>query len=148
MRLWTIHPRYLDRKGLLAVWREGLLAQKVLQGQTKGYQNHPQLRRFKACPNPLGVIATYLRSIYEEAVRRGYQFDQEKINREEFDGQIACTRGQLQYEWDHLRGKLRQRDPAWYSAIEKVDEPEPHPLFQLIEGDIEDWEVGARHTPR
>jgi hypothetical protein len=130
------------------VWREGLLAQKVLQGQTKGYQNHPQLRRIKASPNPLGVIATYLRSIYEEAVRRGYQFDQEKINREEFDGQIACTRGQLQYEWDHLRWKLRQRDPAWYSSIEKVDEPEPHPLFQLIEGDIEDWEVGTRSTPR
>ena len=148
MRLWTIHPRYLDRKGLLAVWREGLLAQKVLQGQTKGYQNHPQLRRFKASPNPLGVIAAYLRAVNEEAVRRGYQFDQEKINAEEFVGQIVCTQGQLQFEWDHLRRKLRQRDPAWYSAIEKVDEPEPHPLFQLIEGDIEDWEVGARHTPR
>ena len=130
------------------MWREGLLAQKVLQGQTKGYQNHPQLSRFQASPNPLGVIATYLRSIYEEAVRRGYQFDQEKINREEFDGQIACSRGQLQYEWEHLRGKLRQRDPAWYSSIEKVNEPEPHPLFQLIEGGIEPWEVGARNTPR
>ena len=148
MRLWTIHPRYLDRKGILAVWREGLLAQKVLQGQTKGYRNHPQLSRFKAAPNPLGGIATYLRTVSEEAVRRGYQFKQEKINGDEFDGQIACTRGQLQYEWEHLRGKLRQRDPAWYSAIEKVDEPEPHPLFQIIEGDIEDWEVGARDSPR
>ena len=142
MRLWTIHPRYLDRKGLLAVWREGLLAQKVLHNQTKGYRNHPQLRRFKASPNPLGVIATYLRAVYEEATRRGYQFNQEKINEEQFDGQIACTRGQLHYEWEHLRGKLRQRDPAWYRAIEKVDEPESHPLFQIIEGDMEDWEVG------
>ena len=142
MRLWTVHPRYLDRKGLLAVWREGLLAQKVLHNQTKGYRNHPQLRRFKASPSPLGAIATYLRAVYEDAVRRGYQFKREKINGEKFDGQIACTRGQLRYEWEHLRGKLRQRDPAWYRAIEKVDEPEPHPLFQIIEGDIEDWEVG------
>ena len=148
MRLWTIHPRYLDRKGLLAVWREGLLAQKVLQGQTKGYRNHPQLSRFKASPNPLGGIATYLRTVCEEAVRRGYQFTQEKINGAEFEGQIACTRGQLHYEWEHLRGKLRQRDPARYSAIEKVNEPEPHPLFQIIEGDIEDWEVGGRGSPR
>jgi len=31
MRLWTIHPKYLDRQGLLALWREALLAQKVLR---------------------------------------------------------------------------------------------------------------------
>ncbi len=47
MRLWSLHPKYLDRQGLLAVWREGLLAQKVLQGKTKGYKNHPQLKRFQ-----------------------------------------------------------------------------------------------------
>ncbi|WP_368086417.1 pyrimidine dimer DNA glycosylase/endonuclease V [Nitrosomonas sp. Nm34] len=26
MRLWSIHPKYLDAKGLLALWREGLQA--------------------------------------------------------------------------------------------------------------------------
>ena len=36
MRLWSLHPRYLDAKGLVALWREGLLAQAVLKGQTKG----------------------------------------------------------------------------------------------------------------
>ncbi|MEN6399799.1 MAG: pyrimidine dimer DNA glycosylase/endonuclease V, partial [Rectinema sp.] len=29
MRLWTLHPQYLDQKGLTAAWREGLLAKKV-----------------------------------------------------------------------------------------------------------------------
>ncbi|WP_396134581.1 pyrimidine dimer DNA glycosylase/endonuclease V [Cellulomonas sp. ATA003] len=48
MRIWSVHPRYLDRQGLTAGWREGLLAQKVLTGTTKGYRNHPQLRRFRA----------------------------------------------------------------------------------------------------
>lgn len=37
MRLWSIHPRYLDTKGLVALWRETLLlAQAVLFGNTKG----------------------------------------------------------------------------------------------------------------
>jgi hypothetical protein len=34
MRLWSLHPKHLDRQGLLAVWREGLLAQEVLRGET------------------------------------------------------------------------------------------------------------------
>ncbi len=36
MRIWTLHPQYLDRQGLVALWREGLLAQEVLRGQTRG----------------------------------------------------------------------------------------------------------------
>ena len=53
MRLWSIHPKYLDTKGLLAVWREALLAKKVLENKTKGYKNHPQLERFKQQNDPL-----------------------------------------------------------------------------------------------
>ena len=47
MRLWSVHPKYLDSKGLVALWREALLAKQVLEGGTKGYRNHPQLDRFK-----------------------------------------------------------------------------------------------------
>lgn len=148
MRLWTIHPQYLDRQGLLAAWREALLAQSVLQNKTRGYRNHPQLRRFKTSPNAPGAIAAYLQTIYDEAVRRSYQFDQSKINRQEFDGQIPCSIGQLRYEWEHLRGKVRQRDPGWYQVLKDVDEPQPHPLFRIIEGDIEDWEVRHGRSSR
>ncbi len=141
MRLWTIHPQYLDTKGLLAAWREGLLAQKVLQDKTKGYRNHPQLKRFKSSPDPAGLIAGYLRGLYSEALNRGYKFNESKIASASFDGQIACTRGQLLYEWDHLKGKLRSRDASRYRAIKGIEEPQPHPVFYIIEGDIEDWEV-------
>ena len=41
MRLWTLHPQYLDPRGLVALWREALLAQKVLLGRTRGYRAHP-----------------------------------------------------------------------------------------------------------
>jgi hypothetical protein len=29
-RIWSLHPKYLDARGLVALWREGLLAQAVL----------------------------------------------------------------------------------------------------------------------
>jgi hypothetical protein len=146
MRLWSLHPRYLDIKGLLAVWREGLLAQKVLQQQTKGYRNHPQLRRFYSSPNAIGVIGTYLRGIYYEATHRGYHFDKAKITQAEFIGQIPCTRGQLLYEWNHLRQKLRQRDAHRFQEMEGIEVPEPHPLFLVIDGDVENWEIRASHS--
>jgi hypothetical protein len=144
MRLWTLHPRYLDTKGLLAVWREGLLAQKVLQNQTVGYRNHPQLKRFLAAPDPVGAIALYLRGICREAARRGYKFHEDKIVPSEFQDTIPSTRGQLLYEWSHLQGKLSRRDLKRYQELEDVVEPEPHPLFRIVDGEVEDWEVGAR----
>lgn len=141
MRLWTVHPRYLDTKGLLAAWREGLLAQKVLQQQTAGYRNHPQLRRFLSSADPVAAIGVYLQGIYQEALQRGYRFRAEKIARADFPGQIPCTRGQLLYEWKHLREKLRRRDSRSYEEIESLQAPEPHPLFHIVAGDVEDWEI-------
>lgn len=140
MRLWTIHPRYLDTKGLLAAWREALLAQKVLQNKTRGYRNHPQLLRFRACESPTGSIANYLHGIYEEAVERGYSFDSSKIDAAQFSASIRCTRGQLMHEWTHLKLKLKTRDPKRYSKIVGIVEPHSHPLFQIVDGDVEDWE--------
>lgn len=80
MRIWSIHPKYLDAKGLVALWRETLLAKKVLEGQTRGYRNHPQLERFKQSENPLDKINHYLSSVYSEALEREYHFDKEKID--------------------------------------------------------------------
>lgn len=141
MRLWTIHPRHLDTKGLLALWREGLLAQKVLKGETRGYKNHPQLSRFKSSTDPLGAIASYLRVVQREAFDRGYQFNAEKIAHGLFGGVIPCTRGQLLYEWGHLKEKLRARDARRYSELERIEEPSAHPIFKIIEGEVEAWEV-------
>lgn len=146
MRLWTIHPQYLDTKGLLAAWREGLLAQKVLQNQTRGYRNHPQLKRFKASPDSTGAIASYLRGVYREAVDRGYNFSQDKIGPAEFSGTITCTRGQLLYEWHHLKEKLRRRDAERYRELKDVEVPESHPLFSIIEGEREGWEIVEDHS--
>lgn len=141
MRLWSLHPGYLDAKGLVAVWREGLLAQKVLIGATQGYQYHPQLTRFRNQQNPSVAIAIYLREVWLEAERRGYRFDGSKIGSISHGVRIPVTSGQLRYELQHLRKKLMSRDLAALQRIATVSDPEPHPLFEITAGDIESWEV-------
>jgi len=80
MRLWSLHESLLDSKGLVALWREGLLAQKVLLGLTTGYRFHPQLERFRATRNPVATISAYLWAVVDEARARGYNFDASKIS--------------------------------------------------------------------
>ena len=141
MRLWSLHPRYLDVKGLTACWREALLAQQVLRGATKGWRRHPQLARFQALPSPVAGVAAYLRYIYAEAERRGYQFDRAKIARTRPVPPLPVTRGQLRYEAAHLRAKLAARDRRAYDALAPITEPEPHPLFYAVAGAVEPWEI-------
>ncbi len=140
MRLWTLHPKYLDVKGLVALWREALLAQKVLLGKTHGYKHHPQLFRFAKTSNPPAALATYLKAVQEEAGRRGYKFNASKISRQRFRGRLKETRGQLLYEWRHLKRKLKRRDPKRLREITAVKIPIPHPLFRIVVGKVRDWE--------
>ncbi len=141
MRLWSLHPQYLDVRGLVALWREGLLAQAVLLGRTQGYQYHPQLLRFRAAPAPGEAIAAYLRFVHAEAEKRGYHFEATKIGRVGKVELLPVTRGQLHYEWRHLIGKLKTRAPSWLEQFVAVKEPDLHPLFRVITGGIAEWEV-------
>jgi hypothetical protein len=141
MRLWTLHPRHLDVRGLVALWREGLLAQKVLDGGTRGYRHHPQLARFQCLSDPLADIASYLAHVLEESQRRGYAFDSAKIAAVRWPERLDETRDQLLYEWDHLRNKLQRRDPAHYEVCSSIARPRPHPLFRIVPGPIQTWEM-------
>ena len=141
MRLWSIHPRYLDAKGLVALWREGLLAQNVLLGNTRGYQNHPQLLRFKNTGNQVGAIASYLRLVADEAKKRNYNFDRSKIVNRHIRNKLAVTDGQLSYEFQHLLRKLKKRDLERYHVLVNADTIELHPLLIEVSGDIENWEI-------
>lgn len=140
MRLWSLHPRYLDRAGLVALWREALLAKAVLRGETRGYRFHPQLIRFRNHPDPGGAIAVYLLEVCREASGRGYRFDIAKIDLLRTKESILLTRGQIRYERHHLLKKLSIRDPFAYEGLLAVSEPEPHPLFTVVEGKVEPWE--------
>ncbi len=140
MRLWTLHPKYLDPQGLVACWRETLLAQKVLQGKTAGYKAHPQLTRFRAQTDPVASAGQYLAALHREALRRGYSFNAAKIAVQRKVKKIIETDGQLQYEWQHLKRKLRLRNPAIYRKVRGLKFPQAHPLFRIVPGEVRDWE--------
>ena len=140
MRLWSLHPRYLDAKGLVALWREGLLARKVLKGDTKGYRHHPQLIRFRTQNDPLATIDAYLDVVCDEANNRGYHFDRTKIAPENLSLSVPVTDGQLLYEWQHLLQKMNRRDPERFEKFRNTEAPEPHPLFMVVAGEVEYWE--------
>ena len=142
MRLWTIHPCHLDARGLVALWREALLARAVLAGRTRGYRHHPQLSRFRRHPRPRAAINSYLSIVLTEAVRRGYRFDARKVGRARTALTIAATRGQLRHEWRHLLAKLEQRAPEMHRQV-VAGRPTPHPLFRVRRGRVESWERRA-----
>ena len=141
MRLWSLHPSYLDRQGLLAVWREGLLAKKVLEGKTKGYRNHPQLNRFKEARDPLIAINYYLYVIADAASDRGYNFDRSKLLPVLSCPKINVTSQQIDYEKQHLLTKLESRDQLRQKELMQLKSVEVHPLFKVVKGRIADWEI-------
>ncbi|HEY7717885.1 MAG TPA: pyrimidine dimer DNA glycosylase/endonuclease V [Pedococcus sp.] len=150
MRLWSLHPRYLDRQGLTACWREALLAQAVLAGRTRGYRQHPQLTRFREAPSPLDAIGAYLTAVADEAHARGYRYDPRRIDRIPAGSppealRLPVTTGQLDHEWGHLVAKLAARSPEWLAGLGRGDvapgRHEAHPLFTVVEGPVADWEV-------
>ena len=140
MRLWSLHPKHLDAKGLVTLWREGLLARAVLKGNTKGYRHHPQLERFRAHPMPRLAINAWLDGVYREALARGYAFDRRRYGTVREVEPIALTRGQLAHEWAHLGAKLRERSPACFERWQAARGPGSHPLFVLTPGPVASWE--------
>lgn len=140
MRLWSIHPKYLDVKGLVALWRESLLAQKVLKGETKGYKNHPQLYRFKQQENPLETMNFYLHEIYKESQKRGFNFNPDKLGSLSEKQFINLTEGQVKFEFNHLLKKLSHRDIKQYELLKGTTKIDLNPLFKMIVGNIEFWE--------
>lgn len=141
MRIWSLHPSLLDTKGLVALWRETLLAKKVLEGNTKGYTQHPQLQRFKETDNPIGAINFYLSEVQKEAEKRGYNFDKTKIDWNFSPMEISVTDKQIRYEFQHLLNKLKIRDFDKFEKLHTITKIKTHPMFYEIEGDIEKWEI-------
>lgn len=143
MRLWSLHPKHLDQKGLVALWREALLAKAVLEGKTKGYKNHSQLERFKSSIHPLHYIYNYLNEIWLESLKRGYNFSVTKVPFGDYTylPKLTVTTEQLSFEASHLKSKVDKRDPRFYSNNLSGDRKfEPHPMFKIINGPIEKWE--------
>ncbi len=140
MRIWSIHPKYLDSKGFVALWREALLAKTVLEGKTAGYRNHPQLDRFKNSEHPLDAINQYLSFIYDESVNRHFAFDSTKFRKHTVPLFLTVSEGQIVFEFEHLLSKLKVREINLYKTLKETRTIIPHPMFKIIKGKIEKWE--------
>jgi Pyrimidine dimer DNA glycosylase len=141
MRIWTLHPKYLDSKGLVALWRETLLAKHVLENKTKGYKSHPQLDRFKKAKRPLDMINQYLSEIYKESINRNYRFNGNKIDWKFKPDKIAVTNDQINYEVLHLLKKLKARNTIKFKEVKSVKKHDTLDMFTVVKGGIEKWEV-------
>jgi hypothetical protein len=86
------------------------------------------------------TIRRYLWYVHAEAEARGYRFDRRKLGRVTGCPPLLVNRGQLRHELDHLRDKLRRRDPSRYRLIRSLNAPRPHPLFRGVPGKVEPWE--------
>ena len=126
---------------MVALWRETLLAKNVLEEKTKGYKNHPQLIRFKSSDYPLQGINQYLAAVYQESQKRKYNFNKEKFNINHDPLTLTVTRSQIDYEMQHLLKKLKTRDMESYHRLLNETNIEPHPLFKITDGNIEEWEI-------
>lgn len=139
--MWSLHPAHLDRAALAACWREGLLAQAVLLGRTRGYTRHPQLERFRTLDDATVGIATFLDGLAVEAEQRGYRFDRSRIDRvPDPSVRLTVTMGQLAFEAEHLRRKVIARAPEWTDHL--PDALSPHPMMDVVPGAVAPWERG------
>ena len=143
MRIWTVHPKYLDPQGLVALWREALLARAVLRNETTGYRHHPQLLRFRLQSAPLSAINSYLGAVLEESRSRGYSFNAKKVGPVRSRVVIETSAGQLAHEWRHLLAKLELRTPALFRQWQGLVSPEAHPSFSIVPGPVAAWERGS-----
>lgn len=138
MRLWTLHPQFLDRQGLLGLWREGLLALAVLSGKTKGYKNHPQLDRFRDSPE---VLLEYMAEVRMEMLRRGYRPKAIPVTASR--SKIAVSCGQVDFEIGHLAKKMLRRGnlAEHKSLVTSQPQQRVHPLFTVTKREgLEKWE--------
>lgn len=140
MRLWSLDPAQLDRAALVSGWREGLLAQAVLLGRTKGYTRHPQLERFRELDEPATGVITWLAGLADEADRRGYRFDRTRLAGVADETlRMTVTDGQLALEYQHVLAKCDQRAPEWAARL-RTEPARPHPVFEVVEGPVASWE--------
>lgn len=96
----------------------------------------------------MSCIAAFLRTVQAEGARRGHAFDAGKIARGGGVEPIDVARGQLDHKWAHLLDKLRRRDPERLGALSTVRRIQPHPVFRIVPGGVEDWEKGGKGRPK
>ena len=56
---------------------------------------------------------------------------------------MTVTKGQLEYEMNHLLKKLKLRDVNRFKQLQHLKIVEPVSFFKVKDGAVEDWEILA-----
>lgn len=143
MRIWSLHPKYLDKKELIDSWNDGLRTIGILTRNHQGSIFRPELSRFRSQSEPIIAVEKYLLSIANEAKRRGYMVDIRKLPSIPVvvSHKIPVSSGQIEYEWRQLMHVLAGRSPGFLRRIEYSPSHDINPIFYKRPGhDIETWE--------
>ena len=134
MNLWSFHPKYLDEKGLRAVWQDALFAQNVLSGRIKDHRKYyPQLMKFNNYFEPLAAIGAYLGFIYDDGVERGIIFQEHKImHRSKRENIFQVDRERLEDEFEQYKRKMQTVSMLQTAKLRQVSKVEPHPIFEVV----------------
>jgi hypothetical protein len=76
----------------------------------------------------------------ENSVKRGFNFNKNKINPDFVPTRLPVTDKQIKFELKHLLSKLETRDPEQFQKLSRKRKITVHPLFRIIDGEIEPWE--------
>lgn len=132
MRLWSIHPKYLDKHALIALWREGLLAQKALSGKGLVDEANVQLVRFKKSANPVRAIGSYLSFVASEGAKQGCKLNHERILQPNFEAKFMTTDvAQMELEVEQLKARMKTRNKDKFKLLTDVHKFEANPVFTL-----------------
>lgn len=153
MRLWTIHPKYLDGKRLTSQWKEGIQMMHIWKeigenpepAKRLGYVSHPQVRRLSnLLVADSGLISLllhqHLTAVHEESVQRSYSFNKKLIDDLAPDcknaPKVYVTMGQVAYEFALMATKNNE----WSQKVAIDPYMLCNPIFQVVSGSIESWE--------
>ena len=140
-RIWSLHPKYLDGIEIFFLWRNCIMAKKILDGTEKVNRKFPHLARFESSSNPIGAINIYLSEVYKIASTHGKNFKLDKFDDSFKDISLNVTKGQMEYEVELFKKKLRNRSSDTNALIFKIKIIEPNPLFKVVEGNKEAWDI-------
>lgn len=132
MRLLSIHPKYLDKHALIALWREGLLAQKALSDGASVGKDSVHLVNFKNKANPVRAIGSYLSFVAAEGAKQGCRLNHERILHPNFDnGFMEADAEQMVVEFEQLKARLKMRDKPKFKTLKDMRKIEANPVFNL-----------------
>lgn len=153
MRLWSLHPSYLDKQALQVCWADALQAleyYKQERAYMKGITNdlspyfYPCLDRFRMTGSPIAHITNYLHGLCDESERRNTPFGRAKLPEFTPGLRLKVTDGQIAREEKLLLLQLnRRKQTQLWMDLFVAEYVQPHPLFEIVSGPVEPWETSS-----